>query len=197
MVRQTVSSGYGLSFGGRSSPGPVIVGPRVSARRNGCSLVAGNESGHSRSTGILKTSTMAKPATIKTKENDASVDAFLNGLADEQQRADSRTLVELMEGATNQKPKMWGALLVGFGSVRYKSPRSGREVDWFRIGFSPRKANLSLHLVLTLEKHATILQRLGKHKTGTGCLYINRLADVDLAVLKELIAIAAREKGVE
>jgi len=84
--------------------------------------------------------------------------------------------------------------MIGFGNKRYKSPTSGREVDWFKIGFSPRKANLSLHLVLNLQDHAAALKKLGKHKSGVGCLYINKLEDIDLTVLDKLIAVALKEK---
>ena len=82
---------------------------------------------------------------------------------------------------------MWGNSIIGFGKIRYKSPASGREVDWLKIGFSPRKANLSLYLFLNAEARAASLKRLGKHKTGVGCLYINKLDDIDLAVLEEMI----------
>ena len=82
---------------------------------------------------------------------------------------------------------MWGSSLIGFGQKRYKSPATGREVDWFRIGFSPRKANLSLHISVDIKKHSAALKNLGKHKTGVGCLYINKLEDVDLKVLKGLV----------
>jgi len=137
---------------------------------------------------------MGKVAEIKTKENDASVEAFIAGLPDEQKRQDCHTLLKLMEKATKEKPKMWGASLIGFGNLRYKSPTSGREVDWFRIGFSPRKANLSLYLTMDIKAHAEVLQKLGKHKTGMGCLYINKLADVDMKVLKDMIKAAAQKK---
>ncbi|HEX6334454.1 MAG TPA: DUF1801 domain-containing protein, partial [Flavisolibacter sp.] len=83
------------------------------------------------------------------------------------------------------------ASMIGFGKVRYKSPTSGREVDWFRIGFSPRKGNLSLHLI-DLQRHADALKKLGKHKTGMGCLYINKLEDVDVKVLEKMIDAAAK-----
>ncbi len=126
-------------------------------------------------------------AEIKTKPNAASVEDFINGVKDVQKRADSFTLVEMMKEATGEDPKMWGASLIGFGNVRLKSPATGREVDWIRIGFSPRKANLSLYLTGDIRHHAAALEKLGKHKTGVGCLYINRLADVDMNVLKELI----------
>jgi hypothetical protein len=82
--------------------------------------------------------------------------------------------------------------MIGFGDVRYKSPRTGREVDWFKMGFSPRKANLSLHLVIDMKKYADELKKLGKHKTGVGCLYINKLSDVDSKVLEKMITLAAK-----
>lgn len=137
---------------------------------------------------------MGKVADIKTKENDASVEAFIAGVPDEQKRQDCYTLLKLMEKATKEKPKMWGASLIGFGNLRYKSPTSGREVDWFKIGFSPRKANLSLYLTMDIKAHAETLAKLGKHKTGMGCLYINKLADVDMKVLESMIKTAAQKK---
>jgi hypothetical protein len=100
----------------------------------------------------------------------------------------------MMEKMTKEKPKMWGSSMIGFGDVRYKSPATGREVDWFNIGFSPRKANLSLHLNLNLQQHADALNKLGKHKTGAGCLYINKLSDIDLTVLEQMIAAAVKTK---
>jgi hypothetical protein len=135
---------------------------------------------------------MAKVAEIKTKENDASVEAFINSVPDEEKRKDSFTILDLMQKATGEKPKMWGASLIGFGNKRYKSPASGREVDWFIIGFSPRKANFSLYISFNLEQYTETLNKLGKHKTGMGCLYINKLKDIDLNILKDLINDAAR-----
>ena len=135
---------------------------------------------------------MGKLVEIKTRPTASSVEDFINGVADEQKRKDSFLILQLMEKATKEKPKMWGASLVGFGNVRYKSPATGREVDWFKLGFSPRKANLSLHLVLNLKQYADTLNKLGKYKTGAGCLYINKLADVDTGILEKLIKIAAK-----
>jgi hypothetical protein len=137
---------------------------------------------------------MGKLADIKTKENDANVESFINTLNDEQKRQDSIILLKLMQEVTKEKPKMWGSSMIGFGNKRYKSPATGREVDWFKIGFSPRKANLSLHLVIDMKQHADTLKRLGKHKTGVGCLYINKLDDIDLKVLEALIVVAAKIK---
>lgn len=134
---------------------------------------------------------MGKLAEIKTKPTSLSVEDFINSIVDEQKRKDSIVILKLMEKAMKEKPKMWGASMVGFGNKRYKSPATGREVDWFLIGFSPRKANLSLHLV-DLKRHADALKKLGKHKTGAGCLYINKLEDVDIKVFGEIIAAAAK-----
>lgn len=134
---------------------------------------------------------MGKLAEIKTKQNSSSVANFIDNIADEQKRKDSLLIVKLMEKAMKEKPKMWGSSMIGFGDVRYKSPTSGREVDWFKIGFSPRKANLSLHLI-DLKRHAEALEKLGKYKTGGGCLYINKLEDVDIKILEKIIVAAAK-----
>lgn len=137
---------------------------------------------------------MGKLAEIKTKPTLSSVEKFIDNLKDEQKRKDSYVLLDMMEKATNEKPQIWGSSMIGFGNVRYKSPATGREVDWFKIGFAPRKANFSLHLVLDIKKHSDVLEKLGKHKTGVGCLYINKLQDVDLKVLEKLINISAKQK---
>lgn len=134
---------------------------------------------------------MGKLAVIKTKPTSLSVKDFINSIEDEQKRKDSFTILKLMEKAMKVKPKMWGSSMIGFGDVRYKSPASGREVDWFKIGFSPRKANLSLHLI-DLKRHSEALNKLGKFKTGTGCLYINKLDEVDLKVLEKIISDSAK-----
>ncbi|MBS3913390.1 MAG: DUF1801 domain-containing protein [Bacteroidetes bacterium] len=128
----------------------------------------------------------------KTKQNEGSVTDFLNAVQDEQKRKDSFAVLKMMQEATGETPKMWGASLIGFGFVRIKSPATGREVDWFKIGFSPRKANLSLYLNGKLLKDEKIMSKLGKHKTGVGCLYINKLSDVDLKLLKEMIEKTAK-----
>ena len=93
----------------------------------------------------------------------------------------------MLKNATGEKPKRWGSSIIGFGNKRYKSPTSGREVDWLIIGFSPRKANLSLYLSMDIKQHTDALQKLGKHKTGVGCLYINKLEEIDIKVLKDII----------
>ena len=134
---------------------------------------------------------MGKLAVIKTKPTSSSVEDFISSIADEQKRKDSLVILKMMEKAMKEKPKMWGSSMIGFGNVRYKSPATGREVDWFKIGFSPRKTNLSLHLI-DIPRHADALSKLGKHKNGVGCLYINKLEDVDLKVLEKMIAAAAK-----
>jgi hypothetical protein len=140
---------------------------------------------------MFKIPAMGKLAKIKTKPTAISVDSFLASVPDEQKRKDSQVIIKMMEKAMKQKPKMWGSSMIGFGEVRYKSPTSGREVDWFKIGFSPRKANLSLHLI-DLQRHADALKKLGKFKTGAGCLYINKLEDIDSKVLEKIITAAAK-----
>ncbi|MBC7829947.1 MAG: DUF1801 domain-containing protein [Chitinophagaceae bacterium] len=135
---------------------------------------------------------MGKLVEIKTKPTSSSVTSFIDSISDEQKRKDSHVILKLMEKAIKEKPKMWGSSMIGFGDVRYKSPATGREVDWFKIGFSPRKANLSLHLGIDIKQHADDLSKLGKHKTGVGCLYINKLEDVDIKVLEKMIATAAK-----
>lgn len=137
---------------------------------------------------------MPKHAKIKTTKTLASVDDFVNGIADEQKRNDCITIIKLMETATKAKAKMWGSAIIGFGDRRYKSPNTGREVDWFVMGFSPRKANISLYLIMDINKHKEQLAKLGKHKTGVGCLYINKLEDIDVKVLKELIKMSVSMK---
>src|SRR5215203_4040949 len=97
---------------------------------------------------------MGKLAEIKTKQTTASVEEFIDKINDEQKRNDSRKVLKLMKAAMKEEPKMWGSSMIGFGNVRYKSPATGREVDWFKIGFSPRKANLSLHLGLDVQRYA-------------------------------------------
>jgi hypothetical protein len=137
---------------------------------------------------------MGKVAEIKTKETNSSIDDFINGLNDEQQRKDSIQIITMMQKLSKEKPKMWGSSLIGFGKKRYASPRTGREVDWFKIGFSPRKANLSIHLVLDINANTELLTKLGKHKTGAGCLYVKKLEDIDVKVLETLIRIALKNK---
>lgn len=136
----------------------------------------------------------SKLVEIKTKPTAASVEDFINSIKDEQKRNDSFVLLEMMKKASGEEPILWSSSVIGFGIKRYKSPTTGREVDWLRIGFSPRKANLSLYISIGIKEHAAALKKLGKHKTGVGCLYINKLEDVDLKVLKGIIDDAISRK---
>ena len=129
----------------------------------------------------------SKLAQIKTRPTFASVEEFINDIPNEQKRKDSFAILEMMKKASGEEAVLWGSSIIGFGNKRYKSPATGREVDWFLIGFSPRKANLTVYLVAGLKEHAAALKKLGKHKVGGGCLYINRLEDVDVKVLKSIV----------
>ena len=128
-------------------------------------------------------------AELKTQPTSASVSAFLDAIPNEQRRADCRAVLKVMQHATKNKPVMWGSSIVGFGRYHYKYA-SGRQGDWFLVGFSPRKTDLTLYLMGGLHHHAARLKRLGKHTTGKGCLYIKRLSDVNLEVLADMVAAA-------
>ena len=131
---------------------------------------------------------MAKKVEIKTKVNDASVEGFLNTVIDVQKREDCFEILKLMEQVTKEKPKMWGPSIVGFGSYHYKGA-SGREGDWMLTGFSPRKGNLTIYIMGGFDRERERLEKLGKHKISNGgCLYINKLDDVKINVLKEIVA---------
>jgi Domain of unknown function (DU1801) len=125
-------------------------------------------------------------AELKTKKTNASVEKFLNGVTDEQRRKDCFKLVDIMKAATKLEPAMWGTSIVGFGRHQYKYT-SGRELEWFLVGFSPRKQDLTLYIMPGVERYPALMQKLGKHKTGRSCLYIKRLEDIDLPTLKQLI----------
>ncbi|HLY25788.1 MAG TPA: DUF1801 domain-containing protein [Aggregatilineales bacterium] len=122
----------------------------------------------------------------KTVPTDKSVQAFLDSVEDDQKRADSWTLVQLMQDITGLPPQMWGGAIIGFGKIHYKYA-SGREGDMMLIGFSPRKQNLALYAISGSDEYETLLTKLGKYKLGKGCLYLNRLKDVDMGTLKEMI----------
>jgi hypothetical protein len=125
-------------------------------------------------------------AEIKTRKTEDSVEDFLNAIPDEKKRRDSFAVLEMLKAATGAEPKMWGTSIIGLGDYPYKYA-SGREGEWFVVGFSPRKQNLTLYLTCGYDQYPELMSRLGKHKTGKGCLYINKLEDVDQAVLRELI----------
>ena len=128
-------------------------------------------------------------AELKTKKTELSVNTFIKKIPDAQKQKDALVIVELMENATKATAKMWGTAIIGFGDKLLKY-ESGRELDWFVMGFSPRKVNLVFYISGTVEKQQALLKKLGKHKTGKGCLYINKLDEIDVAVLKKII-----EKG--
>ena len=131
-------------------------------------------------------------AELKTKVNDASVVKFLTTVEDEQQRKDSFEIMELMKEASGDEPTMWGDSIVGFGSYHFKYA-SGKEGDWMRIGFSPRKGKTSLYLMCGVEHEKEILERIGKYKSGKSCFYIKKLSDVKKDVLLELIESAIKK----
>ena len=125
-------------------------------------------------------------AELKTKPTNASVEKFINQVADETRREDCRKVARMMEEITGEKPKMWGPGIVGFGTYHYKYA-SGHEGDWPIAAFSPRKQDLTLYLLPGFQGQADLMQQLGKHRTGKSCLYIKRLSDVHVPTLKKLI----------
>ena len=125
-------------------------------------------------------------AELKTKRNKGDVEAFLNSIADEKKRHDSYTILELMKQVTGTEAEMWGESIIGFGSYHYKY-KSGREGDWFLTGFSPRVQNLTLYIMAGFDEYDQLLSKLGKHSTGKSCLYIKKIEDVNVDVLKELV----------
>jgi hypothetical protein len=129
-------------------------------------------------------------AELKTRATKASVDTFLQGIKDEKRRQDCYAISKIMEKVTKAEPKMWGTSIVGFGDHHYVY-ESGREGDWFITGFSPRAQNLTLYTMGSFDSE--LLKKLGKYKTGKGCLYINKLEDVDVKVLQELIGTSVKK----
>jgi hypothetical protein len=130
-------------------------------------------------------------AELKTKPTAASVAAFLKRLDDEARREDCRTLVRIMKRATGARPRMWGPSMIGFGSYHYRYA-SGHEGDCFLAGFAPRKRELTLYIMSGFDRYKTLLARLGRFKAGKACLYVKRLADVDLEVLEKLVAASVK-----
>jgi len=125
-------------------------------------------------------------AEAKTKLTEKSVDSFIATVEDDKVREDCYTIINLMEKVTGEKPKMWGSAIVGFGKYTYKY-ESGRSGEICMTGFSPRKANITLYVLAGFPEQAELLQDLGKHKSGKGCLYIKKLDDVNINILKSLI----------
>ncbi|HSN65768.1 MAG TPA: DUF1801 domain-containing protein [Fusibacter sp.] len=127
-------------------------------------------------------------AELKTKQNDADVIEFINTFAEsEQRKKDSFELLKIMQEFTGYEPKMWGPTMIGFGSYHYKSERSAQEGDWLLVGFSPRKAAISLYVYTGSPKHEHLLKDLGKFKMGKACIYINKLSDINIDALKNLM----------
>ncbi len=123
----------------------------------------------------------------KTQKTDSSVEGFINSVDHEGKRNDAFEILEMVKTVTGETPKMWGKAIIGFGDIRYKYA-SGKEGDWFKVGFSPRKAKISLYISgCDVAMHEELISRFGKHKAGKGCLYVNKLADIDREVLKEMI----------
>ena len=125
-------------------------------------------------------------AELKTRKNDGSVQGYLEGAADGPKLADCFALLDMMREATGDEPSMWGDSIVGFGAYRYKH-RSGQSGEWFLTGFAPRKRNLTIYIMPGFDRYPDIMDRLGKYKTGVSCLYVNKLADIDLGALRELV----------
>lgn len=125
-------------------------------------------------------------AELKTKPTEKSVDAFLAAVDDEKKRADCLRLIDIMREVTGHEPQMWGDTMVGFGSYHYKYA-SGHEGDAMLTGFSPRKSNMVVYITAGFDQYGDLMRRLGKHKTGKSCLYINKLADVDETLLRALV----------
>ena len=123
---------------------------------------------------------------LKTKKNEGSVEDFLNSVENEKRREDGFAILNLMKEVTGEEPAMWGPSIVGFGSYHYKYA-SGREGDWFKTGFSPRKQSLTLYIMDGFSQYNELLSRLGKYTTGKSCLYVKKLEDVDLPTLRELV----------
>lgn len=134
---------------------------------------------------------MAK-AELKTKPTSTDVEKFLNSIENEKRKKDAFVILDLMKKVTKEEPKMWGASIIGFGSYHYKY-ESGREGDWFLAGFSPRKTNFSIYIMSGFKEFDELLSKLGKHKTGSSCLYINKLEDVDLSILKKMVTLSVKK----
>ncbi len=127
-------------------------------------------------------------AELKTKQTNEDVIEFINNFANnEQKRKDSFELLKIMEDFTGYEPKMWGPTMIGFGMYHYKSDRSKQEGDWPLVGFSPRKAAISLYVYSGMPEHELLLKDLGKYKMGKACIYVNKLSDINIEVLKKLM----------
>lgn len=128
---------------------------------------------------------MAKK-TLVNAETDKDVHAFIEAVQNEKRKADAKILLEVFKEITGKEPKIWGTSIIGYGKYKYQR-KNGDEFEWFNTGFSPTKAHMSLHMTFDVNKEVELLNKLGKHKTGRGCLYIKSLADVEMSVLKQFI----------
>ena len=129
---------------------------------------------------------MAKKSLVNTETN-KSVPDFIDAVSNKTRQADSRVLLEVLKELTGKEPKIWGVSIIGFGKYSYQR-KNGDEYEWFNVGFSPGKAHMSVYLMYDVNSEPELLQKLGPHKTGKGCLYIKKLEDIDLDVLKQLLA---------
>ncbi len=127
-------------------------------------------------------------AELKTKKNDSSVMDFINTVESDEKREDSLVLLKLYEDVTGEKAVMWGDSIIGFGTYHYKSERSKQEGDWPLIGFSPRKQQLTLYFMDGFDKYKDDLEKLGKHKVSVGCLYVKRLSEIEMSVLRGMVS---------
>lgn len=138
------------------------------------------------SLGVLQHQNYVIMSELKTKRNNKNVLAFLNKIENDNKKRDCFAILDLIKEISGEDPKMWGDSIIGFGDYHYKY-KSGREGDWFKVGFSPRKNNIVLYFMTYFKKSENILKRIGKYKTGKSCFYINKLEDINIDVLKELI----------
>lgn len=128
-------------------------------------------------------------AGLATKETNKSVEDFINSIVNTSKKEDAKKLLSIIEDITGVKPKIWGDnFIIGFGKYKYKRKGGKEEFEWFNVGFAPRKTKITLYLTFDISQHEKLLKELGKCKWGKGCLYINKLADINLDILKQLIA---------
>jgi len=123
---------------------------------------------------------------LVNQETDKSVDDFIESITNKTHKSDSKELLKIIEKITGVAPKIWGVSIIGFGKYSYQR-KNGDEYEWFNVGFSPGKSHLSVYVMYDINEEQELLNQLGKHRTGKGCLYIKKLADIDLKILKKLI----------
>lgn len=132
-------------------------------------------------------------AELKTKQTDKSIESYLKGISDENKRNDALSLIEMFKDITSSEPAIWGDGIIGFGNFHFKYA-SGREVDWFKTGFSVRKDKFTIYLMIAnLEKYSGLTLKLGKFKASKSCIYIKSLKDIDISVLKEIVIAALKD----